>query len=108
MKLSTVTNQHNGLTYMVRIVELNDSYGHGMALTHTSTTPMVEFYDTRYKFDSDGGIILGQFVSRYNMNIIKEHGPNGLCLMGGVMDWIADNQAMTQLQALLVQWGFVK
>lgn len=86
MKLSTITNKHNGLTFMVRIVELNDNYGHGMALCHTSTMPMVEFYDTRYKFDSDGGIILGQFVSRYNLSHIKEHGPNGLCLMGGVTE----------------------
>lgn len=105
MKLSTVTNKHNGLTFMVRVVEQGDSYGHNMALTHHHTMPMVEFYDTRYKFDSDGGIILGQIVTRYDLDKIKEHGPNGLCLWGGVTDWVADNQAMTQLQALIKQWG---
>ena len=105
MKLSTITNQHNGLTFMIRIVEKGDSYGHKMGLTHDLDMPFVEFYDTRYKFDCDGGIILGQFISRYYLDTIKDHGPDGLCLQGGVKDWVADNQAMTQLQALLVQWG---
>lgn len=105
MKLSTITNQHNGLTYMIRIVEQGDCYGHNMALINSLDTPMVEFYDTRYKFDHDGDIILGQFVTRYSLNTIKEQGPNAICLQGGVVDWVADNQAMTQLQALLVQWG---
>ncbi len=105
MKLSTITNEHNRLTYIIRIVECGDYYGNNMALQHLNNEPMVEFYDTRFKFDTDGGIILGQFVTRYNLSVIKAHGAQGLCLNGGVVDWIADNQAMTQLQALIKQWG---
>ena len=102
MKLSVVTNDVTKIPFMVRIVEKGDSYGHKMQLTHKGDVPMIEFYDSRYKFDRDGDIILGQFVSRYNLDTFMEINPdNGLCLHGGVTDWYLDAEAMWQTFALL-------
>lgn len=104
MKISTIQNQ-NGMCFMVRIVELNDSYGQRMALTHDSVTPKIEFYDTRYKFEKDGEIILGQFVSRYNLNSqFKEAIVDGLDLCGGVADWKIDTKAAKELLDLCKMW----
>lgn len=105
MKISTIQNQ-NGMCFMVRIVELNDSYGQRMALTHNSTIPMVEFYDTRYKLEKDGGIILGQFVSRYHLDTqFKEGIVDGLDLCGGVRDWKLDAKAAKEFLGLCKMWG---
>lgn len=105
MKLSCVLNNETKVFFMVRIVEKGDSYGHKMQLTHDRDVPMIEFYDSRYKFDRDGDIIIGQFISRYNLDTFKEVNPVGLCLQGGVSDWYLDEHAMKETFALLNMWG---
>lgn len=106
MKLSVVTNNETKISFMVRIVEKGDSYGHKMQLTHDRDVPMIEFYDTRYKFDRYGEILLGQFVSRYNLDTFKTVKPgDGLCLQGGVSDWYLDEYAMIQTFSRLEMWG---
>ena len=105
MKLSAVLNNGTKIPFIVRIVEYGDCYGHKMQLTHKGDVPMIEFYDSRYKFDRDGDIILGQFISRYNLDTFKEVNPKGLCLQGGVSDWYLDEDAMKQTFALLEMWG---
>lgn len=106
MKLSVVTNKVSKISFMVRIVEQGDSYGHKMILTHDGVIPMVEFYDTRYKFDRHGDIIFGQFVSRYSLDTFKSLKPgDALTLQGGVSDWYLDEESMRQTFALLEMWG---
>lgn len=106
MKLSVVTNKETKISFMVRIVERGDNYGHMMQLTHDKDMPMIEFYDTRYKFDRLVDIILGQFVSRYYLGSFKDINPaGGLCLQGGVSDWYLDSDATKQTFALLEMWG---
>lgn len=105
MKLATIQNA-NGIAFNVRVVMLNDSYGHNMCLTHAHKEPMVEFYDIRYKFERDGDIILGQFVSRYNLNTMQRlHPSRGLNLEGGVTDWSLDSKAVSELLALFQMWN---
>lgn len=101
MKLAVIQNR-NGVTFMVRIVHMNDQYGHKFALNHTKTEPMVEFYDTRYKFDRLGDVFLGQFVSRYSLEQIRD--TCGINLQGDVPDWRIDAYAAEQLKALFVMW----
>lgn len=103
MKLSVINNK-NGLSFMVRIVHYNDQYGRDMKLNHTDQEPLVEFYDTRFKFDRLGDIILGQFVSRYHFGSLKNH-VGGLDLLGYVDDWKLDSDAVKQLRALFQMWG---
>lgn len=106
MKLSVVTNNETKISFMVRIVEKGGRYGHMMQLTHEREIPMIEFYDTRYKFDRYGEILLGQFVSRYNLDTFKTVKPEtGLHLQGGVSDWYLDHDAMKQTFSLLEMWG---
>lgn len=106
MKLSVVTNKETKISFMVRIVERGDHYGHKMGLCHGGDVPMIEFYDTRYKFDRDGDIILGQFISRYYLDTFKEIKPgDGLNLQGGVSAWNLDAGAMKQTFSLLEMWG---
>lgn len=105
MKLATIQNA-NGIAFNVRIVEQGERYGHKMQLIHDKADPMVEFYDIRYKFDRDGDIILGQFVSRYNLKTMQSLYPaRGLNLEGGVTDWSLDSKAVSELLALFKMWN---
>jgi hypothetical protein len=87
-------------SFMVRIVPMDGKYGRDFCLTHDRTEPMVEFYDTRYAHTKDeDGTILGQFVSRYNLETIlqvvaKNHGIN---LHEGVLSWQIGADAISDI-----------
>lgn len=106
MKLATVQNiRTNGMSFNVRVVEKGEQYGLNMCLTHEDDMPMIEFYDTRYKFDRIGDIIMGQFITRYNLDTFKTVQGTGLNLDGGVHDWTLDPDAVAQTHALLEMWN---
>lgn len=106
MKLATVQNiRTNGMSFNVRVVEKGEQYGLNMCLTHEKDMPMIEFYDTRYKFDKIGDIIMGQFITRYSLDTFKTVQGTGLNLEGGVADWSLDSDAVAQTHALLEMWN---
>jgi hypothetical protein len=97
-QIKLVTNA-NGLSFGVTIVREGELYGRNFVLTHDSSDPLVEFYDLRYPFallkpDADTS---GQFVSRYYLKTLLEHGDAGLDLDGGVRDWKIDAAAMAEV-----------
>ena len=90
------------IPWTVVILFKGDKYGLDNCLIHDSLEPLVEFYDRRYDFDkSEDGVVLGQFVSRYNMSTLREHTPGvGLNLHGGVSNWSISAVSMDALVAL--------
>ena len=89
----TVTNE-NGMTFNVQIVLEGESYGLEGSLT--AKADLIEFYDARYEGEVFGE--MGQFVSRYYVETIREHGRGvGLDLDGGVADWTVDAEAMDEV-----------
>ena len=81
--------------FNVRIVNVGDTYGLDDCLVNDKAT-LVEFYDKRYLHDSWMG--RGQFVTRYNVStLISDTYPNGLCLHGGVAEWVVSANGMAQV-----------
>lgn len=83
----------NGVRFAVRYLPVRARYGwHNSRVVDDS--PMIEFYDTRYATDSEGGRSgpLGQFVARYYADTILGtdgygRGAGGLILQGDVPEW---------------------
>jgi hypothetical protein len=87
----------NGIPFTMRVVRTGDRYGKDMQTTNGGS-PMVEFYDARYPFDTDpDGRVLGQFVTRYNYTGMgaRADQPTGLNLDGGVPDWTLDRETFS-------------
>lgn len=89
----------DSLIWVVRIVQKGEFYGARDCLTHGKDEPLVEFYDTRYPHTN-----LGQFVSRYDLSTLIETHPygHGLCLHGGVPDWIISDECFGMIQNWLM------
>lgn len=94
IKVIQVRNS-NGQTFNVRLINQGEGYGIDNKVIHKYKEPLVEFYDTRYNHT-----ILGQFVSRYYISSILEHGENGLSLDMSVDDWFVDDVAMEDV----IEW----
>lgn len=89
MTSKVFTDSYNR-SFTVRIVNQGAKYGRNLCLTHERTQPLIEFYDVRYAFDTDeNGDVLGQFVSRYNMQTVIANALNntGINLDGNEPDW---------------------
>lgn len=91
--------KNNNIQFTARLVEQGEGYGRNFELIHENSEPMIEFYDSRYKFPDyqKDGINLGQFVSRYNKSTFEQvH--TGLFLDSGSTDWALnlDNVKMVQ------------
>jgi hypothetical protein len=81
--------------FNVRIVNVGDAYGLNDCLVN-KTAKLVEFYDKRYNHDSWMG--RGQFVSRYYAStLIGGEYTDGLCLDGGVAEWVVSANGMAQV-----------
>jgi hypothetical protein len=82
----TVTNG-DGRAFGVRVVLQGERYGLDDCLTHGDADPTIEFYDHTYA-DAPGFGPRGQFVSRYYLRTLLDHGERyGLTLDGGVKEW---------------------
>lgn len=76
----------NKVPFVARRVDKMETYGLDDCLTHCESEPLIEFYDARYPHSSHG-----QFVSRYYLSTLQQHGTSGLCLDGGNADhWSID------------------
>jgi hypothetical protein len=69
--------------WKVRLVKKGEKYGRDYCITNDKDT-LVEFYDMTVDKNS---FPIGQFVSRYNLETLKDRGHNGLCLNGEVKSW---------------------
>lgn len=84
--------------FSVVLVRKGDKYGLKNCLTYDGDVPMVEFYDIR--FLGPGFTKVGQFVSRYALSTLLQHGEGrGLCLDGGVPDWTISALDLAQAMA---------
>ena len=81
-----------GMTWVVRIVQTGQHYGKDDALIHTEVDPLVEFFDAHCEHTD-----LGQFVSRYYRRTLLNHSEGGLCLDGGVKEWVVDAECMSRI-----------
>jgi len=93
--------------FLVRIVRIGESYGLNNCIVNDETHKffngheLVEFYDYRHKFDySPNGKMLGQFVSRYQMETLINH-VGGLNLDGGIPEW---SVSAFQMDSIIVPW----
>lgn len=78
-----------GIRWQVRVIREGDRYGLDGQLTRENGTPYVEFWD----MDQFKGV--GQFVSRYYLDTIKEIPMGqGLNLHGGVHRWQVSGKGM--------------
>ena len=89
------TNDETGLSFTARVIDTGDNYGKDNCLVNDGK-PLVEFYDARYDFTPG----LGQFVTRYYVDTIKEH-QGGLILDGGVPDWTISASNVSDVQRWL-------
>jgi len=100
-----ITSKSNGKTFLMRIVRHGGVYGRDMCLTHDKASPLIEFYDTDHKFESDEyGDILGQFVSRYYVGGVIADDSRGLNLYGGEPAWQIDAQGMRDARKIMCGW----
>ena len=96
MEYESLRFESHGVPFSARIVRTGERYGLQMALVHTKSEPMLEFYDARFdneKFTPG----LGQFISRYYAESIIniDNSPHrtqgrprdGLTLDAGIWDW---------------------
>lgn len=63
-------------------------------------SPGVCFYDTEYADDGTFGP-WGQFVARYHVSTMLEHGPNHLVMNGSVANWFIDGCTMEHINKWL-------
>ena len=91
-----MTSAHTGLTFNVVVVPVGAAYGLDDCLTNEGKL-MVEFYDARHSSTEHG-----QFVTRYNAEVLLPHNGRGLCLDGGVPNWSLDAAAMKEAMDAVV------
>lgn len=86
--------------WYVRLIRKGDVYGLEDCLVHHEAEPMIEFFDGKQDPKIFGA--LGQFVSRYHVETLREtgweaNGP-GLGLHGGVPAWtVSANEVLEAL-----------
>lgn len=89
------TSRVSGVPFIAKRVNAGESYGLNNCLV--ADQPMIEFYDCRYPHDE-----CGQFVARYLVDTIEDSNyTDGLCLDGGVADWVIDCKNMAAVRARL-------
>jgi hypothetical protein len=100
----------NGTPFVARMVRHGDIYGRDMCLTHTPQpeydldSPLIEFYDARYDFDTDtDGTPIGQLVSRYYLSTLQDQRQTnrGVQLHGNEPAWSVDPQSL----ANVIRWA---
>lgn len=79
-----------------RVVVLADGRSENYQTSSMGDRTLVEFYDRRYDHTKDG-----QFVSRYYLDTMLEHGSSGLDLYGGVDSWKLDSVTFRQVREWL-------
>tara|TARA_R100001530_G_scaffold129690_1_gene100157 strand:- start:253 stop:579 length:327 start_codon:yes stop_codon:yes gene_type:complete len=98
MTILNITNQENGISFNVRMVNKGEAYGRDNCLTHDKDDALVEFYDARHMHTDHG-----QFVSRYYASTLtgdsdfsfnKGEYPHGLNLEGSVEAWSVTGENM--------------
>lgn len=70
--------------FSIKVLNRGDRYGLNDCLTHEGDKPLVEFYDGE------------QFVSRYYVETIMEHGARALSLQGDVPAWTVPAATMAE------------
>ena len=111
-----------GRAFNVRVVRKGDTYGLNDCLTYGSEggshsscgaasdaaaargEVLVEFYDATY---ANHPASRGQFVARYYLSTLKERSsawlrPPGLCLHGGVPEWVISGRNLAEAVAYAV------
>ena len=80
--------------FNVRIVFPGERYGRTDSLVNDGADPLVEFYDTAHKDDTDWK--RGQFVSRYYAAALVDH-RHSLQLYDWIEDWRVPAQDMIKI-----------
>ncbi|UVD36649.1 hypothetical protein RCXUPER_231 [Rhodobacter phage RcXuper] len=95
----------NGITFRLRLVRKGEAYGRNNCLTNEGE-PLVEFYDTRFTFDSSpSGVMLGQFTGgRYYAETLLKSGNAGLILDGGSEAWRMGAESFRLAQSIIRNW----
>jgi len=106
-----------GRAFNVRVVRKGDTYGLNDCLTYGSEggshsscgaasdaaaargEVLVEFYDATY---ANHPASRGQFVSRYYLSTLRESPRGGLCLHGGVPEWVISGRNLAEAVAYAV------
>ena len=101
-----ILSKPKNIPFRVVIVPRGSAYGrpgtNGMRPL-VAADHLVEFYDLRYPHDTEHG---GQFVTRYHIaSLLERPDMTGLCMDGGVPDWVLSAYNMEQVRAYL--WGFL-
>ena len=86
-----------GVPLWVRLVRDGERYGQDGVLVNQGET-LVEFYDARWDFEKWLGK-RGQYVSRYYLSTLREHGARGLALDAGFPDWSVTAAEMSAILA---------
>ena len=107
--IADILNPETGITFRMRLLVKGDAYGRDNCLTWESDRPGVEFYDSRYPFDTaPDGTVLGQFTgARYYVETLTRHksdSVSGLILDGGVDAWRLSSGAMHAACVILANW----
>jgi hypothetical protein len=121
MPLYLITNDA-GRSFNVRVVRKGDTYGLNDCLTYGSEAGpkdpassirrmadasaargevLVEFYDATYA-NHPGFGPRGQFVARYYLSTLKAPSRGGLCLQGGIPEWVISGRNLTEAVAYAV------
>ena len=87
-----------GVAFLVRAVRKGERYGVEDRIVHDKDDPLLEFYDLRFVGTAFGP--RGQLVARYNAETLACHLDGGLCLHGGVPEWVVPAKAMGPVIAL--------
>lgn len=95
-KIKVVYDKVSRHTWAIRVVEKGELFGASGSICHDQDEPLVEFYYPRHA-TSD----LGQFVTRYNLSTLLNRAPAGLCLQGGIPDWVVYPDAMSEIVSWL-------
>lgn len=107
--IADIRNPETGITFRMRLLLKGDAYGRDNSLTWESDSPGVEFYDSRYPFDTaPDGTMLGQFTgARYYVETLtrpKADTASGLQLDGRVPAWRLSSGAMHTACVILANW----
>ena len=103
---ASIRNTSTGIVFTMRLVPKGERYGLRNVLKHDGDTPLIEFYDSRYPHSNDPtGEMLGQFVSRYDVETLMKAPNVGLCLDGGNREvWSLDRDTFDLARQLIHNW----
>lgn len=95
--MNTMTLKLDGIPFAVKLVKKGERYGRNHALVNDREDPLVEFYDARCAGKS-GFDLEGQFINRYHLTGIANHGDRGLLLDTLVPEWQLSALEMRMVQ----------